>query len=383
VFVVDASVLLNLYRYPKAAREDLIKIFNQIADRLWVPHQAALEYQENRLRVIAEQLRRYDEVRSVTTDFRNKFQSELGKLQLKKRHSSINPDKLSEQIEKAFRDFLDELETLQKAQPDVFHDDPLRSEIDSLFNGKVGLPPSDQAELDKIYEEGEYRYSRKQPPGYMDAVKGEQDEKDIYTYKGLVFKREYGDLILWTQLIKESQAKENFKKLIFITDDEKEDWWWIVDSKGKKIIGPHPELVEEIVSKGGVSSFYMYNSGRFMTYAKKYLGIVVKQESIEQVSDITQLDRTKIDDAKNLLITTMAHLILQSENNYIPKAQLKHFMMKRNPSFDESDYGFYTFSAFLDNFPNIIKVIDNESGGHVGLVDAELERLGIGNVINA
>jgi hypothetical protein len=127
----------------------------------------------------------------------------------------------------------------------------------------------------------------------------------------------------------------------------------------------------------------MYNSGRFMTYAKKYLGIVVKQESIEQVSDITQLDRTKIDDAKNLLITTMAHLILQSENNYIPKAQLKHFMMKRNPSFDESDYGFYTFSAFLDNFPNIIKVIDNESGGHVGLVDAELERLGIGNVINA
>lgn len=54
-FVIDANVLLNLYRYPEEAKADLLKVFGKISDRLWLPYQAALEYQKNRLIVIAEQ----------------------------------------------------------------------------------------------------------------------------------------------------------------------------------------------------------------------------------------------------------------------------------------------------------------------------------------
>ena len=64
VFILDASVLLNLYRYPEKAREDLARILEHIKSQLWVPHQAALEYQENRLKVIAEQKSRYRKVRN-------------------------------------------------------------------------------------------------------------------------------------------------------------------------------------------------------------------------------------------------------------------------------------------------------------------------------
>jgi hypothetical protein len=71
VFVLDANVLLNLYRYPRDASADLISAFTKVRERLWVPYQAGLEYQENRLAVIAEQVSKFDEVRSVLTESQN------------------------------------------------------------------------------------------------------------------------------------------------------------------------------------------------------------------------------------------------------------------------------------------------------------------------
>ncbi len=62
LYWTDTNVLLGLYRYPKEAHDELIRTFNQIEDRLWIPHQVALEYQENRLSVISEQLGKYDDV---------------------------------------------------------------------------------------------------------------------------------------------------------------------------------------------------------------------------------------------------------------------------------------------------------------------------------
>ena len=37
VVILDTNVLLNLYRYPSEARDDLLKVFQQISDRLWIP----------------------------------------------------------------------------------------------------------------------------------------------------------------------------------------------------------------------------------------------------------------------------------------------------------------------------------------------------------
>lgn len=98
LFVFDTNVLLDLYRYPEQTRKELLQTFHLIADRIWIPFQVALEYQENRLSVISEQVKRYDEVKKILRDMEKKLAEDMNRLQLKKRHSSINPSELLEGI---------------------------------------------------------------------------------------------------------------------------------------------------------------------------------------------------------------------------------------------------------------------------------------------
>jgi hypothetical protein len=71
IFIFDANVLLNLYLYRSNASEDLLKILQRIAElgRLWLPFQAALEYQENRLGVIADQKKKFGQVKKFLQTF--------------------------------------------------------------------------------------------------------------------------------------------------------------------------------------------------------------------------------------------------------------------------------------------------------------------------
>lgn len=292
-FFIDANVLLNFYRYPNQARSDLFRVFKLIDSRLVLPHQAALEYQANRLQVIAQQLGRFKEVRDVLNKTQSTLHEGLAGLQLKKRHSSIDPDGLLEQIRDVFNNFTKELDLLEKKQPDVFSEDKIREQIDNLFDRNIGKGPSTQAELDKLYDEAKKRYELGIPPGFRDIKKGKsgQPETSHHVFNGLAYKREYGDYLVWNEIIQESKER-NLEYVIFITDDDKDDWWWIEKSKGDKTIGPRPELIEEIMQKTNVKSFYMYNSERFLEYSKKYLGVRIKNESIKQVREISEAQKT-------------------------------------------------------------------------------------------
>ena len=290
LFIIDANVLLDLYRYPTEARNDLIMILKLISSRLWIPYQVALEYHENRLNVIAEQVKRYGEVTKILNDTKNKLIGELNNLDLKKRHSAINPEDFLKKIDDDFNEFLTKLEKLKHVQPDVSSNDELRDEIDTFLEGKVGSPPESQAELDKIYIEGDKRFKQNRPPGYVDA--NDKNKEGSYLYGGLDFKRKYGDWILWNQIKKEAAAKK-LEYIIFVTGDGKSDWWWLFESNGKKTIGPRPELVEEICSETGLKLFYIYNTQRFLEFSKTYLGANINQKSIDQARDIAQISKDK------------------------------------------------------------------------------------------
>jgi hypothetical protein len=123
----------------------------------------------------------------------------------------------------------------------------------------------------------------------LDKGKAKQDEQ-YYFYDNLIIRREYGDLIIWRQIIEEAK-KRGSQHIAFVTDDDKDDWWWTY--KGKTI-GPRPELVAEIRNEAGVSVFHMYNSPRFLKYAQEYLGAQISQESIAQVREISQLRREEL-----------------------------------------------------------------------------------------
>lgn len=285
LFVLDTNILLNLYRFPEEARKDLLNILSIISDRLWIPFQVALEFQENRLSVIVEQKNSYKLVKDAINTAINQLETSFANLQLRKRHSSINPDRFLKGITHLTTKFTDELDALYEKQPNVSDKDELRDKIDALFLNKIGTPPTSD-ELKQIYNEGEIRNELKRPPGYRDIHKDKKAKK-FYFYKNLELQRKFGDLLIWKQIIKKAKA-DGHKYIVFITDDGKEDWWLEINGK---IIGANPELIEEITNEADVTTFHMYNSEQFMKYAKEFLRIHLNENSLDQVRDIVNLKK--------------------------------------------------------------------------------------------
>jgi len=272
LFVLDANVLLNIYRYSPSTRQGLINILTKFSDRLWVPYQAAMEYQQRRLDVIEQQSSAYEQIKNSFSTTQNKLESDL---KLFSKHPFINVDSFIDEIKTSIDEIKRELDSLKKEHPNLFEDDDLRDTITALHDGKVGLPYSKER-LEEIYKIGKERYDRNIPPGFQDKNKG-----------GI---RQFGDLVLWFQIL--DQAKSTEKPIIFITDDKKEDWWLKFNGK---TLGPHPELIHEMLSEAKVS-FYMYQTEQFMEYASKYLHEPVDQEAIDEVQKIREYDDSSIEE---------------------------------------------------------------------------------------
>ena len=77
IIILDANVLLDLYRLPQTQCDETLKLFEHeaILKRIWVPYQAAREFYQNRLTVIHDQFRNADKlrdmVRGVFENFKN------------------------------------------------------------------------------------------------------------------------------------------------------------------------------------------------------------------------------------------------------------------------------------------------------------------------
>ena len=279
IFVLDANVLLNLYRYPRKARDELLGVFTRISGRLWVPYQAALEYQRNRPSVIAEQKQRFHDVRRAVNTFIQGLENEFIKLRLRERHALIDPGNLIAGLKEKIQSYLTELETLEQTQGNVHDKDLIREQIQELVGSRVGPRPT-QDFINKVHELGEKRFLANTPPGFKDESKNK--ESLDYSYDGIRYKAKYGDLILWFQLIEFARTRK-VPAIALVTDDQKEDWWWRIELDGKKTLGPRPELLAEI-KEAGVEIFYMYNTASFLRNAKFYLNETVSDDFISQVS---------------------------------------------------------------------------------------------------
>lgn len=73
-------------------------------------------------------------------------------------------------------------------------------------------------------------------------------------------------------------------------------------------------------------------------------------------------DRTEV---RALLLRALRSVRLQRGDDLVPKATLKSVMKRLDPTFDEARFGFDSFSAFIDAFPEDIEHLRNESGGLV------------------
>lgn len=285
IFVFDANMLLNIYRYTLETREELFDIMEQLQSRIWLPHQVMLEYLENREEVISDQNNIYDEIQAALTEVSDRI-----KAKYHRGHPFADTLLITKIIEEAKQKIIASIHEAQSRYPNLLENDILRERITNLFSGRIGdkFPPN---RLEEIYQEFEQRFRLLIPPGYRDAKK-------------VGFKK-YGDGVLWFQII--DHAKDVKKPIIFIIDDRKEDWWKV--EKGKTM-GPRPELIGEMYSTAQVT-FYMYTAGRFMEYAREFLGIEVGQKAIEEAVDLEKQHQEVIieleDSVKEFLSGLPAH----------------------------------------------------------------------------
>ena len=268
IFAVDANILLNLYRYSDATRKEFLRVLTSIKERLWLPHRAAEEYLENRLTVVSQQEKAYDDTLKTLQNVQNDFKNI-------RQHPFIS-ERLMGRLASVFDQVSKELQQNKEIHSARASQDEIQENLRALFDGRVGEPFTEE-ELEAICKEGEERYSKRIPPGYKDDAKTEDEPaKSIH--------RRFGDFIIWRQLLK--MSTEQKKGIIFVNDDKKEDWWYIF--KGKTL-GPRPELIKEFFDKTE-SHFYMYQSDLFLEFAAQHFKQDIKSESVDEVRELRRHD---------------------------------------------------------------------------------------------
>lgn len=278
-FIFDTNVLLKLYSYQPNTLSDFFSILKKLGDKIWIPHQVGLEFQNRRLDIKAKEKQKFSELEKQLDEIL-KVENKINQLFLKGRFPNLDAatENLFNDIRKLVDGYKNTLNQCNESQPNIRSHDSIREKIDDCFKGKVGSPFS-QEDLEKIYEDGEKRYENKIPPGFKDNNKNSSTD---YFYKGVEYKRKFGDLILWKQII-EKAKDENIKNVIFITDDEKEDWWYIAKENGDKAIGPLANLTHEIIENAKIDLFHMYNTSAFFQAAKEFTSVEVQDVSIDEI----------------------------------------------------------------------------------------------------
>jgi hypothetical protein len=264
--VLDANVLLDLYRYSEASSNEFAAVLRSLSERLWIPHQVALEFHRNRLHVIDEQLAAFDLLVKKLEKARNSLEGEMSAFN---KNESLNIAALNARSKEMSAELIGMVIAAKSAHPRVassLDDDATAVLVTELFEGRVG-EPFDENGLKEVYEDGAKRYKTEVPPGYMDSGKPDPDK--------------YGDLVLWKQVLQ--FASDSEKDVLFITGDSKEDWW---RREGGKTIGPRPELVLEFRTHSG-RQVHFYAPKQFLQRAQEYLNAEISQSTFDEIDNLS------------------------------------------------------------------------------------------------
>ena len=309
LFVFDTNILFNLYRYSEATRKDFLALMEQVKDRSFLPHQAAVEYLNGRTQEIERQKENYSESIKQAEAFTQGLEATT-------KHPFVAPEIMSK-FEAVFKELMADLEANKNSHRARLDNDDIKDSISTLFDGKTGGAYGN-TELEKIIVDGAERYEQKRPPGYMDANKDVPKGCKAINIKA----RPYGDLIIWKQLL--NKAKSDETSVIFITDDSKEDWWEIT-KKGKITIGPRPELIKELIDEVG-KDFHMYSARRFLDLAGKYLGNNASDETLKEVQEVSQREASMVD---KFSVPSYAEQVFNQVSSYSQnEAQLRHDLLE-------------------------------------------------------
>lgn len=271
---LDSSVLLNLYSYSEQTRQDFLQFLEDLKHRIWLPHQAAYEYEKNRLRVIKEQVAFSTKLRDLLSNIADEFVKKMREIHPRVGREFQSPFLPIEDTRILLATMTDQIDGRFKPAQDEYEgfliDDPIRERLNQITYERIGNGFS-QLDLKEIYDDGLRRYDLQQPPGYLDAGKPGVEK--------------YGDLIIWRQLI--NRAKETGDNIYFITDDAKNDWW---QKNGEGPDGARHEPVDEMEEHTS-KRFLISKGGDFYTWAGDHVGRRARKAAIAEARRSADLAR--------------------------------------------------------------------------------------------
>jgi hypothetical protein len=261
LFVPDASILLGLYRYTEATRIGLLQLFTETQERLWIPHQYALEYHRNRASVAREKREAYGQVIEILNQSKTILENKINEKVGKEKHPYISSQSILRSLDRCIEKEKKKLIKQEQEHEAKYDKRSIDEKVAGLFSGRVGRP-YDEKQAEALYKEGARRFEKKIPPGYEDR-------------KGKTEPEMYGDLVGWKQIL--DIAKSTKKPVVLITDERKEDWWEKLDGE---IRGPRPELPAEMWECAEVD-FLMYRVTGVLEKAPNYLGIEIDSKALD------------------------------------------------------------------------------------------------------
>jgi PIN like domain/Restriction endonuclease len=283
--VLDANVLLSLYRIAPGPRAEVLAALTAVGDRLWVPHQAALEFSRNRKDAVHDRVRAFASVKLALTaapeTAMDVLESAIGQFrQLRQRSATTRPwgraedgfdaDALLARLNQAMAPVLAELEAMHDEHDlhprDLSSVDPVLKQIDAVVTGRIGAGyPS--ARLAQLVDHAiSFRYPNEIPPGFRDGGK----ETPI---------RRAGDFLLWQQTIdRANELAQNERLVLLVTNDLKDDWWELDNARTR--LGPRPELVQELRDRAG-ADLALRTLDEFVADAKTHLPVRVSEATVE------------------------------------------------------------------------------------------------------
>ncbi|MGW1450076.1 PIN-like domain-containing protein [Micromonospora sp. NPDC002411] len=270
MIVLDTNVLLGAYRFAPKAREELLSALHRLGDRLWIPHQVALEFHRNRFSVIADHDAAYKTVLESVAGYKETISSELEDKIRQLSNRTALPDKERDRLISMANRSLHSLEAavegLRKSHglSGPTGPDAVLTRIQSLLTNRVGSPYEGD-DLTRVSAEAARRLAAKIPPGFKDAAKGDSS----------------GDYFVWSQTVDEASRRKP-PYLVFVTGDIKDDWYLRV--KGQTIMA-RPELSDECLQKSG-ARLVMMQTRSFLRQASESLHAPVSSETLEQADSL-------------------------------------------------------------------------------------------------
>lgn len=268
--VLDANVLLDLYRFGKQGRDDLIAALRAIGDRLWVPNHAMVEFWRNREGILKDPGGTVQLVKTLTTS-KDTIVKALDTWGKQRSHAPETVTKLTAVLTQSFESIESEVAELSKEETALWARDTSQDEVlkalNGILDGQVGGPLSEEA-YGAALVEAKRRGDEQIPPGYLDAKKPEPDSA--------------GDYLVWEQLLLETAHRQ--LDVLLITRDAKDDW---VRREGGEIRGPRMELINEALARTG-HRFFLRTPAQLLDLAKDALNVAVHTESVENADRISR-----------------------------------------------------------------------------------------------